>query len=187
MSQFPLGVNGRRLFKRISIFPCPTCEELLCKTFLGSARMLSVISCLNFQFPLGIRGSAHSSATQFFRAAPAENYFERPPVILLCSQFSSVLISARGNRAPRIQAQLSFSGPNQSMIALQDLTKIFIYTVGSLLFVLECLRVIDYLANCLVCWLVVWLFGWLVDWLVSSSVGMRLVFSFGSYTPAIAR
>ena len=132
LSQFPLGVDGRRAPQRNSMFPRRACGELLCKTSLGSRYMLSVLSCLNFRS--GWTGAAHPSATQFFCAALAGNCVPRPPLdLLICCQFSPVLISARGGRAPRTPAQLVVSAPRLRRIAVQDLPWISLYVVSSLL------------------------------------------------------
>ena len=75
------------------MFPRRARGELLCKTSLVSPHMLSVLSCLKFRS--GWTGAAHPSATQFFRAALAENCFPRPPFdlpiccVLSCLNFCS--------------------------------------------------------------------------------------------------
>ena len=133
LSQVLLGVDGRRTFKRNSMFPRRTCGELLCKASLGSPYILSVLFCLNFRS--GWTGAAHSSATQCFRVAPAGNCFAKPPLNLpICCQFSPVSMSARSGRAPRIQAQLNVSALRQRRIALENLPWISLYAVSALLF-----------------------------------------------------
>ena len=69
LSQFSLGVDGRRAFKRNSMVSCFTRVELLWKASLRSPYMLSVLFCLNFCS--GWMGAARSSATQCFHSAPA--------------------------------------------------------------------------------------------------------------------
>ena len=119
LSLFPLGANGRRAFKRNSMLSRSSYGAFLCKASLRSPHMLSVCFCL--YFCAGWTGAAHSSATQCFRAATAEHCFAKPPLDLsICCQFSSVLISARGGRASRIQAQLNVFAPHLRRIALQS-------------------------------------------------------------------
>ena len=114
------------------VFPICACGKLFSKTSLPASYMLSVPSCLNFRS--GWTGAAHPSATQCFRAAPAEICCAIPPLDLsICCQFCPVLISARSGRAPRTTAQLNFSAPHLREIAFQDLPWISLYVVSSLL------------------------------------------------------
>ena len=119
-SLVPLGVDGRRAFKRNSMFSRRNCGELLCKASLRSFYMLPVLVCLNFRS--GWTGVAHSSATQCCRAAPTEHCFAKSPLDRpICCKVSSVVISAWGGRGPRIQAQLNVFAPPLRRIALQRL------------------------------------------------------------------
>ena len=82
-------------------------------------------------FCSGWAGAAHSSVVHCFRAALGGKCIATHPLdLFICCQFSRVLISARGGRAPSIPAQLNAFAPHLERIALQRHS---VYAISSLL------------------------------------------------------